>query len=105
MYREDIIRIAKNNNIDIIFLKIFKKTINMEIYEKDRGKTKEFLREIKENNTYNNEVISYMNLYNSGLDRDVRGNTLEGSKALYLVDNEYYRSIVKQPTTKQLCMF
>lgn len=102
MIREGIIRIAKKNDIDINCVRVAEKVIYMEIYERSREKKDKFLREV--NRTYKRK-ISYVDLIRLGLDRDIKGNTLEGSKPLYLVDDDYYRSIVREPTNKQLSMF
>lgn len=57
----------------------------VEFYEKDEDKMWKFVRQIEERYGHN---IKFIELSSIGLDKDIKGNTLEGCKALYMLEPE-----------------
>ncbi len=79
--REAIRNIAKTNNI--MATRITEKEI--EFYEKNKVKMRKFVEQIRERCGHN---IKFIELSSIGMDKDVKGNTLEGCKALYMLEPE-----------------
>ena len=62
----------------------------IEIAEQDRKKREEFTREIEKINS----TTRVTDLILNNQHEDSKGNSIIGSKSLYLVDDEYYRKLV-----------
>lgn len=79
--RETIRNIAKTNNI--MATRITEKEI--EFYEKDKDNMRKFVEQIKERCGHN---IKFIELNSIGMDKDIKGNLLEGCTALYMLEPE-----------------
>lgn len=89
-------KLAKEMNINMIS----SGENEIEIYEKDRIKGYRFAEEV---NKLNNSC-KVVDLIAMGMDKDARGNTLEGSQSLYLTDDEYYLKLIGEEVG-QVSMF
>lgn len=73
----------------------------IEFHEVDKEKAREFIKAIKEisSNTKVTELIA------NKQNLDINKFDLRDSKALYLIDDDYYRELLGQERTEQLSMF
>lgn len=95
--KREFYRIAKRHNISMS--KSTEKEI--EVLEEDKRKIKLFRDDIR-SISENTRVID---LIYTGQYTDTKGNDIRGSKALYLVDEDYYRQLVGEEADKQLSLF
>ena len=79
-------KIAKKMEINMIMCR----DNEIEVYEENHIKGYKFAEEIHKINS----KCKIVDLKSMGMDVDVRGNTLAGSKSLYLVDEEHYLKLI-----------
>lgn len=95
--KKEFYRIAKKHEINMS--RATEKEI--EVLEEDINKVRMFREDIHAISKDTKIIdLIYSNQYT-----DTKGNDIRGSKALYLVDNNYYRRLVGEDVDKQLSLF